>query len=338
MNEDGPNVAKAAIIAHEHNLNLFRNFKCRYTFTQGNADTLEKALAGEYRNVSKCEFNLIVSGDKEKFECIAPEAKPPKPDEMEEIEGGLYVAPSIQASFSLLQWGSTRLEKYQRLSPRRSHVTVYDKQYRRTETFPTPLSMGITGPLEMRAPFAILQGMAGNVAITSQGVAKQENQSVIHVGFKSQEWGEEDFYFDPQRGHLPCMVSERLISPPPKGMPYPETRTYLKAAKECNNKGWFPLHFVRIHFPKQPNTTCGIVEIRVSFLDTDTQVTDADLTLELPAGTVIQAPSDRYWQFFSLRQNEKVTPGDIPKLQEMLKKVDQRNNAWTRPSHARTLG
>ena len=319
--DDEHDAVKAAITAHENNLKLFTNYKCRYTDRRGPADSLEKALAGDFRVSGKCDFSQIVSGDKEKYECHAPQPKPPKPEEMKKIGENLYATSHMYLPFVLLQRGSDYLQRADRITPPEPSVVVFDKQIPRSEDFPMPLSMGVSGPYQRLAPYALLHRTVNKVAISSKGETKLENQTVVHVGFKSTQWGELDFYFDPQRGYLPFMVSQRFISP--DGKPYAESRTYLKEAKQCSNKGWYPLHFIEIGFPSKDKAPFSVIDVRVTELDTDTKVTDADLTLELPAGTVIRSPS-RTYQGYRLQQAEKVTPDDIPKLQEKLSKTDRR--------------
>lgn len=153
----------------------------------------------------------------------------------------------------------------------------------------------------------------------------ENNRPIVHVGFDSpNSWGKIDFRLDPQQGYLPVQISQRLIAPDRK--PYPEMQIYVLAAREFDGGRWFPTHIVGVSFPEPGQSAFLVRDIRVTELEVDQKLTAEDLAIDIPAGTVIRPadPKAHHKHYFRLRQNEQVSPDDIPGLANML--AEAKNN------------
>jgi hypothetical protein len=174
------------------------------------------------------------------------------------------------------------------------------------------------------SPTALLGYCAkGHASLSSRGTIAFEGQPAVHALFAGKQWGEIEFFFDPSRGYAPLMVSKRLISP--EGKRYTESRTYLLEARGCSKQRWFPTHTATVHFPEAPGKLHSIVDLRVTELDVEGKVTDDDLAIEIPAGTVVHwDPAELHLkQYFQLRQDEKIRPKDLPRIAAMLEQSEK---------------
>jgi hypothetical protein len=153
-----------------------------------------------------------------------------------------------------------------------------------------------------------------------RGRWSHQNQSLAVVGFKSGFWGKKEFLFDPSRGYLPARIAEQTHGWPEK-KPHSPHQTHLLEAKDAGKGRWFPMHVVNIRVPPEAGAQVDVVDVRVTELVVD-KVSKEDLSIDVPAGTGVT------WSdvsvdglcHFRLRQDEKLTPDDIPRLEEMLKK------------------
>src|SRR5436190_15622424 len=69
-------IGQTAVLACQANLDSFKYYKCRYVVTKANAESVTKALKGEYFNVRKYENIVVVDGDHAKTEYVGEAIKP----------------------------------------------------------------------------------------------------------------------------------------------------------------------------------------------------------------------------------------------------------------------
>lgn len=72
-------LAKAASLACESNFSTLKSFRCRYTITKAVAANPADAINGKYSSIRRCEFLLVVDGNKVKQESLSEiDMTPPK--------------------------------------------------------------------------------------------------------------------------------------------------------------------------------------------------------------------------------------------------------------------
>ncbi|MCI0740753.1 MAG: hypothetical protein L0Y72_17015 [Gemmataceae bacterium] len=308
-------VLKAALIANQANLDGLPTYKCRYTLTKATAESQAAALRGQYNNVRACESILVVDRGKEKYQALADGKLPPAEQAVKGPDGKMSVSvdfipicdlrlnDQMLSYFGPFQNASVQTSK----SPPLSELT--------------PLTMMCIGQGLRTSPAAMfLNGRAREPAVFGRGQMELDGHVVVHVRAKAISIDDE-YYFDPSQGYLPLKMVQHC-EPPWSGEKH-DVILHLLSAKECSRSRWFPMKWLQIHV--YPNRAAvELVELRVTEFEPDKKPTDEDFSIVLPAGTLIQGESENARvprKSFRLRQQEKVTPDDIPRLAEMLDNV-----------------
>jgi hypothetical protein len=306
-------MAKAGILASDANLSSFHRYKCRFTWTKARADTIAKALRGDYTNIRACEHMLTVDGTKEKLQSFAVETKDDRKKLVRQKDGLSMV------SVDFMPFTEFRFqEQGLRYSPGLATAGLVDKAEPQDPPVPVPLSLGgVLGARNRLSPARFLEWCeSGSMAMRPRGTRILDGHLVLHVNFLSQARNV-DYYFDVQRGYLPLRVVENLTSP--KGQPYPEMQTHLLEAKEFKKQRWFPMHVVCIWFPDRAQDPFYIHDLRVTDVEVDKTPTHEDFALALPPGTSVRRLySASPKEHFLLRQQETIEPSDIPRLFQVL--------------------
>jgi hypothetical protein len=322
--DDDPNLrmAKAGLIACEANFTALRTYKCRYTITKANASSPDEALKGNYFNVKKCEFLLAVDGEKRKLQSLTPiDTTPPK-----NLQEGINPSTGQKAKFYTIDFGpvgelrngDTALSYLRQFNQAQVFKELAES---RDEIEDTPLSKvnwkASDGIRSWREAVEL-----GRATVSSRGLVIEAGQALIHTEY-SLDSRLISLYLDPNRGYLPgrCVQFE----PTSVGQPRAEFQTHLLDAKDVGKGRWFPMHSVAFMVPTKKGDPIALRDIQVAELVVD-KVTAADLELEIAAGTTVYREDMPVGgkEYFTFRQNEKISPTDIARLEKMLKEAGER--------------
>ena len=310
--------AHAACIAFQANCAELKTYKCRYTYTKANAANPEKALLGEYTNVRRCEFLLVVDGEQRKYQSTTPlNMLPPRNVKGERAGGGgIKTTASSYHDFIPIAELSLGAEGLNYTADWKTAKLNSKDEPHPQGGLETPLSI-IRWDVPLGLPRLLSLKDQGRVTLRSRGLVQIDRRPTIHADFELTAGDKTrfEFFFDAEKGYLPCRLNLHYIAQEPKV----EIQTCLLEAKDVGKKRWFPMHIVKLDRPEITSNSVNVVDIRVTELVVD-KVTDDDLSLDIPAGTVItwQDPAKHNLEYFRLRQNEKISPIDIPRLQAML--------------------
>jgi hypothetical protein len=314
-------MAKAGLIVCEANFSALRTYKCRYTMTNANASSPEEALKGNYFNVKKCEFLLAVDGEKRKLQSLTPIDTTPPKNLQEGINPSGQKAKFYAVDFfqiGELRNGGTALS-YLREANQAQIINQLAES--RDEIEETPLSA-----VQWKASNGIRAwreaSEQGRVTISSRGLVTEGGDALIHSEYN---FGSRlrSLYLDPSRGYLPKRYGSFEIAS--NGERGHEFQTHLLDAKDVGKGRWFPMHSVAFMVPAKKGDLIRLRDIQVGELVID-NVTDGDLELEFAAGTTVcryDKPAGSR-EYFTFRQNEKISPTDIPRLEKMLKEAGER--------------
>jgi hypothetical protein len=303
--------AAAACIAYQANMNALSKFKCRYTYAKAQAATAEKALAGELTNVRKCDYLLVVDGEKKKLQTLTElDMNPPK--NLQKVGNGVGWSVDFRPVADLRLNG----EELSYYAPW-TVATLTEKGEPMHRWDDNPLD--IVGWENSLGPVRLFELWRTKQRTDIGSVGKQVvgGRPVLSVVFQSTQWGSSEFQFSQTEGHLPLRRIDHLLSP--EGRKYPETQKHLLETRDVGKQRWFPIHSLRLIFPDKEGAPIFVTDVRVTELVMD-KVTEEDLTIELPAGTEIgwRLPDKHNDERFKLRQKERLSPKDIPRVQSML--------------------
>jgi hypothetical protein len=133
-------------------------------------------------------------------------------------------------------------------------------------------------------------------------------------------------WFDPARGMIPIWQDTTQFGKL-------TTRCVVTSARKVSGDRWFPERIVIFTPSGYPD---GVTEYVLDDLDADTRPTINDLSITMPAGTVIFNPDDQ--SAFKLRQAEKVSGHDLPELFEKARQNVQGLRFDTAIEHRRNRG
>jgi hypothetical protein len=308
--DEAADAARVSCVAYRANMASLQTFKCRYVYTRANAKNLEAALAGAYTDVRMIVFDFVRDGKRQRFENVTPiDVTPPKNSPAVERVGRVGVAyhPTEFTPIADLRLGEEGLHY---LVPWK-RVTVTDSGETARLPYSTPLS--IVGWENVLGPTKQLELTdSGNATFSSGGVIQIREQPCVHAQFKSEKWGNQEFYFAPGSGYVPIFIRERLPT-------VQEVQTQVLEVRDVGDHRWFPIHIVQVTLGRTPDGPVRVLDIHATELQMD-KVKDEDLAISVPAGARVE------WLFaerheserLDLRQNEKLIPDDIPKMKELL--------------------
>lgn len=295
--KDGGPQARAALAAYSANLNSFPYYKLRFRVTEGDARTLEDALAGKIMD-AKWSDKLIIKDETRELLRGLETSKDPKLSDPE-AEGALNFLSNGDLRMAYMPaWQSADI----RMGNLESHGGLHL----------TP--MHEIGHRNRKGPDAMLRE-ADKFKYTFVGMEDIQGQGVYTILFEhphkdaSGKITRTDQYYslDPARGYLPRR--HRWVFDGKEG-----SVTYLTHDRECSNQRWFPERLVTYFSGFDPPRL--VREFRLLDLEVDKRPKPEDFNVVLPAGTLIKDGSK---DMFRLKQEEKVGPDDLPRLVAMLK-------------------
>lgn len=307
------NAGKAAAIGSEANFSKLRSFKCRFTITKADALSPSEALKGNYSNARQCEFLLVVDGKNSKLQALtAIDTTPPK-----NLKEGINPSSGQKQKYfstdflpvAELNFGETKLSHM--ASWRQAQIIDGDGGVSEE----TPLSALYWKPTNGLRSWRSAADQ-GQAKINSRGVVTEGGATGIHLEYQT-ESSRMSILFDPNRGYLP--VRCELFSVTSNGERRPGLLVQMLDAKDVGARRWFPVHIVSFSEPRRHGQTLSLMDYRVNELVMD-KVSDEDLRLELPAGTTVLRRDMPVGgrEYITFRQNEKLAPSDIPRLERML--------------------
>lgn len=209
------------------------------------------------------------------------------------------------------------------LPPLRS-INLFSMESKKRGIDITPLGMIFGGHRIRNGPKVWLK-QPERFAFSVDGFQEVDGRPVITIRFKDKEIfrpGSDPaivfsyiYSFDPARGHLPIRV-QMLWNGKPK------SQTFVTHLRECSNQRWFPERYVKVATPDKEGALYDVREIKLLELDADHRPDKSEFFVNVPAGTQVSEfdkPMGRH--FFTLKQDEKITLDDIPKLFEMSEQV-----------------
>jgi len=310
--------SKAAIAGYVSNYRAFRYYKCRYQKTSARAVSLKAALEGKWTNAVSAEFRLIVDGDREVSECLAPPPPPPNLAHAKPIPGqpGLYMMPVTFPGGGHMTDGDRELSYSRALQT----AGLHGRQAPYRGRLSTPFSMGAMEIGNRHGPDR-LDADGDRWAATYLGSEALDSGIVHTVAFRERHHDRGSlsmrFALDPSRGFLPARINvDYLGKPAPAGES--KTQAHLMSARECSGQRWFPERTLVIDAPDKVGDLYSVMEIKLLQLDADERPSDDDFVLDVPFGTAVHDPSQPAKGFFKLKQEESINLKDLPALFDML--------------------
>lgn len=310
---------KAAIAACVANIESFPFYSCRYRNTKAQAHSIEAAIRGNYLNASYSDNRLVVDGSQDLYEGFAP---PPDPTQRKPIPGkkGAFMAPSPGVSDRYLSDG----KKEMNYSPALRSINLFSIESNRRGIDITPWGM-IFGGHRLRNGPKVWLNQPERFTFSVDGFQEVDGRPVLTVRFKDKEIFRpksgpaiEDSYtysFDPARGHLPIRL-QLLWNGRPK------SQTFVTHLRECSKQRWFPERYVIVDTPDKEGALYEVREIKLLELDADHRPDKSEFVVSIPAGTQVLDVAKRDGRhFFTLKQDEKISIDDIPKMFEMCEQV-----------------
>jgi hypothetical protein len=319
-----PGLLKAALVANQASLDAFPTYKCRFTWTKAAAKSEQAALRGEYEGATSCDFMIVADGGKHKFQALTPSA-PRAPQKPIREKDGRYAVSHDFIPICDLKFKDQSL-RYFRPFQQATVATGRPED----PGAPSPLDLICSGSKSSRSPAKLfLHGQSQNPVISGDGHELLDGCPIIHVRGRAVSIDHE-YYFDPSRGYWPLKFVSHCE--PPWAGEKQDIVVHLVKAQQCSRQRWFPMMWLQLTiFPKRGSVL--VSELRVTELDVDNKPSDEDFSVVLDAGTSVEtlpqgveAPHS-----FRLRQPEKITPDDIPRLAGMLATVAEVPSRATRP-------
>jgi hypothetical protein len=312
-------LGKAAIAACVANIESFTFYECSYRNTKAQARSIEAAIRGDYLNASFSDNRLVVDGDRDLYEGLAP---PPDRKQAKPIPGkkGAFMIATPGPSNRYLSDGKKEMS----YSPGLRSINLFSIESNKRGVDITPLGTLFGGHRITQGP-KIWLNQPEQFAFSVDGFQEVDGRPVITVRFKNKEIfrpGSEPaieftytYSFDPARGHLPIRL-QMLWNGKPK------SQTFVTHIRECSNQRWFPERYVIVDTPDKEGALYDVREIKLLELNADHRPDKNEFFVNVPAGTqVLEFDKRDGRHFFNLKQDEKITIDDIPKLFEMCEQV-----------------
>lgn len=316
--DDHLSAGKAAALASESNFASLKTLKCRFTLTKARASSVAEALKGTYTNARKCEYLLVMDGARQKLESLTPiDMTPPKT--LKEGTNPATGEKGRYASRDFVPIGGLRNgDTVLRYAGDWKQAQIFEDPDRSDDEGPTPLSELQWRPTDGLRAWREAVG-TGEATAGSDGIVRHDGRSLVHLQYEIGS-SSKSLLFDPNQGHLPATI--RVIEKGANARASNELQSHLLAAKEVGKGRWFPMHVVTIVVSKGNNPGVLVADFEVTELAID-KVTEEDLSLRIAAGTTIfrrDMPVGKK-EYITLRQDELVSPSQIPQIERMLKEA-----------------
>jgi hypothetical protein len=310
--QEGQDLAKVAALACQANLDAFPYFTCRYTMTLANVDSPAAAVRGEFRNAKRFDHILVVDEHREKLQYLGPPIVPNR-KELRPIKGTNLSSVAVD----WIPWAYLNKDEhtFHYLAPMAT-AGVSPPEFGPRVINWLPPSMGIMGDIRCDgSPWKLMQKCDGEKQTVKAAAEEIEGRPMVKLTFAKNKRTIYEYWLDVQQGYLPQRGVFYTL-PEVKGS---TEEAHLLEAQQPDGKHWFPMHMV---FIQHPPGMMRAVDIHVTDLEVKKRPAASDFTLKVPAGTVIQsrAPGEGRRPSFRLKQDEKISADDIPRLEQMLEK------------------
>jgi RNA polymerase sigma factor (sigma-70 family) len=290
-----------------HNRESFQVFRCTYIARTGEAESVEKAIAGEITEEATANGIWVVNKKRVRFDLICNEKALAKAFAENNGSGSISVPfPSNQ----FIDSGP----KHLRYSTIMGSANIADEMVPAHGIELSPFDMGIMGSSEIAHPARLIlsaperghycrydpDGMLGNAGV-----------QVVCFGFDpGASQYESIFSFDSTKGFLPTEIRRECKTPGP-GTDY---AVFVTKSEQFPTGRFFPMRSVLVwdHKSKGPYS---VREIVVTSLTVDTPPSNEDFVIELPAGTSLSDGGvSSGVRSITTTQPERVGPDDLERL------------------------
>lgn len=315
---DSDQILAVAANGYRANLESFEIVTCRYTVTWGFAKSLDDALAGRlepgartatavfYRDGQSLRFRI-----EEDAATKAALDKPHNPEKMSEIPGlrGGPLVPFMTADYLLNESHGFHF------NPRHHAGTMYDQGTEKGKQV-DPYFLMANLQVNSKYDFGLLADQAARGEIRYTPVATS-SEGHFRATFHFATDPTVSFTIDLTRGSLPTRI-EKLYANGADGASY----VVVPQIRACSKGRWFPERIVTFAKQTPTQSPCLVKDFKVIELDVDNRPPKDALTIDLPAGTVINQFADSR-KYFKTRQPEKIGPDDLARIQHLTETVPQ---------------
>lgn len=319
LSDDQRVLAEAAHVGCMNNIHAFEHVTCDFRVTKGSAVNMEGALTGQLHSPivttgrwirrKQCDRFVLRTDDVTKARL----AKGPSPHPT--LKGVSFV----QMETVGLDWLNTG-EIDVKLVTDSGEAHLLPQGYgdeRGCREHPVSVLIDIPPAFGWR----MNKYREGICTIAAATYSSRESRRVIDVIFGGDRDQTVEVTIDPELGYLP--VRTTLKTPQRVEMVVAVTDT-----RECSGGRVFPTQVSLISVPKRSGDSFIVTRYDVISLDADRIPSDEDLSVVLPAGTVVVQRPDQS-KFMRIRKEEKVGPGDVKKLWAMTDQATKRPLADT---------
>ncbi len=302
-------LARVAALACQANLDSFPFYKCRFTITKAQADSVAKALKGEYENVRQYDHIIVVDGENEKVQTFGTPEKP-KPPDPKQFKNGVAAIPIDWVFFGFVSNKGDTVD----FAPGLSSAKLRDRESPYQKKDLVPLSMGFMGYRREKSPASMFHKCdEGACKFVRSRQTFLDGKPVTEFVLIPAPGEEQTYWLDPLQGYLPKQFNYQIEN---GGKSRLGLQVCMLEAKLCSRDRWFPMHTVRMLSPEK--SPIQLLDIRVTELDVDNHPAEKDFELTLPAGTQITSDRPGSQSMFRLKQQESLLPRDIPRMFQML--------------------
>jgi hypothetical protein len=309
---------RAAILGFKANRSGFAYYKCTYTVTKAEAKSFQDAVTGKWINAVQSEFKLVVNGSTELAECRYEDAPAARAKSGAKRKNGLEMRTVPFVANARLTDGKQAIVYASGVNA----INLHTESKPAVEVAITPWSMWLMGHgAKWIGPDALISN-PDRYEFFPEGPVNDDGRLVVGARFVDREYKTDmRFRLDPSRGHLPAFVSAHTPTHPVvDNHPFMECR--LTSARDCGGGRWFPESWRAIVTPSSAGGNYGVTDLMVTELDCTNRPSDADLSINVPAGVEVCSDLEPgQIRQFVLRQAETIGPNDISKLFVMLDKT-----------------
>jgi hypothetical protein len=294
------------------NIESFKFYKVTYQITQSHAKSLEDAKAERFINSSSCSYRYTKDGKMVRFQTISEIHLPKKGD---------FLYPPINF-LGDDKWNFHGFEPFR-------SVTRYPVQTSGDMNTPwcffafeEPLDSSIYAP--HRIAVLLKNEQPNTYQVTKPETAEFNGKAVIRFSLicnRKTFCLSLTYELCPELGYLPLRIIQNYYGAKAEEGVKHETVVELKEY-EKRGKGFFPMEYTAIqkNASSQKDSDYTVRRFKVLELNTETRPSKRDLSLSLPAGTLITTPYELPTRgSFRLQQDELIHPDDFDRIDKLLK-------------------
>jgi hypothetical protein len=289
------------------NREAFQMFTCTFALRSGEAETIQKALAGDLLNVTNGKGIWVVNKRRMRFGVSCDKEAVVKAFAEQKGQGTKGVVRVPFSSEEFLDNGSKQF----RLSLIGLHANISNEQAPDPGVQLTPFDMGIMGANEVGHPSRLILGsLDKKYYCRADSPVAGTNTQVIHYSTHPDQY-EYVFSFDPAKNFLPVQIRRERITPGPGA----EFAVHTTRAEQFSGGKWFPMRSVLIWQHRSEKGPFSVREINVESLTADTPPPESDFVIDLPAGTNISdGGTTAGIRGVNLPAPERVGPDDLDRI------------------------